>query len=301
MWDSRSLVEQDFEEAIDLAKNSDYTIVAIGGSSARDFDLKFENNGAALIDDTKKDVNCGENVDLANLDLDGLQVELVRELSETGTKVIVVLIQGRPHSIGNILDFSDAVLCAWYPGKMGGEAIAETIFGINNPNGKLAVSIPVSSMQLPCYYNAKDSGAKIDYLDMSGLSLFPFGFGLSYTNFVYDKLRFDNEVTIEDLLKGKEVSIHVNIKNCGDFDGYEVAQLYIRDEESSITRRVKELKGFKKVFIKSGEEVDVEFKLGFKELSIWDYNLENRVEPGEVSIMVGKNSIDYIEKGLFLI
>ena len=93
----------------------------------------------------------------------------------------------------------------------------------------------------------------------------------------------------------------IHIKNCGDFDGYEVAQLYIRDEESSITRRVKELKGFKKVFIKSGEEVDVEFKLGFKELSIWDYNLENRVEPGEVSIMVGKNSIDYIEKGLFLI
>lgn len=133
------------------------------------------------------------------------------------------------------------------------------------------------------------------------LSLFPFGFGLSYTNFVYDKLRVDNEVTIEDLLKGKEVSIHVNIKNCGDFDGYEVAQLYIRDEESSITRRVKELKGFKKVFIKSGEEVDVEFKLGFKELSIWDYNLENRVEPGEVSIMVGKNSIDYIEKKLLLI
>lgn len=297
----RDISRSGFEEAINLAKNSDYTIVAIGGSSARDFDLKFENNGAALIDDTKKDVNCGENVDLANLDLDGLQVELVRELSETGTKVIVVLIQGRPHSIGNILDFSDAVLCAWYPGKMGGEAIAETIFGINNPNGKLAVSIPVSSMQLPCYYNAKDSGAKIDYLDMSGLSLFPFGFGLSYTNFVYDKLRVDNEVTIEDLLKGKEVSIHVNIKNCGDFDGYEVAQLYIRDEESSITRRVKELKGFKKVFIKSGEEVDVEFKLGFKELSIWDYNLENRVEPGEVSIMVGKNSIDYIEKKLLLI
>ena len=297
----REYNEEEFKDAVNLAKESDYSIVVVGGSSAREFDEKFESNGAVVIENGKRDINCGENVDLANLNLDGVQAELIKEIKKTGTKVIVVLIQGRPHSIANIKDYADAILCAWYPGKVGGKAIAETIFGINNPSGKLAVSIPVSSMQLPCYYNGKDSGAKIDYLDMSGTALYPFGFGLSYSNFLYSNLRLNSEeVSIGELKENKKIIASVDIKNDSLIDGLEVVQLYTIDMESTITRRVKELKGFKKVFIKAGETVTVDISLSKDDLSIWDCTLNRNIEDGEVKILVGSSSVNYIEKVLLI-
>lgn len=298
----RDANKQGFEEAIKLASECEYTILAIGGSSAREFEDDFEDNGAAVINSETRDVNCGENVDLADIDLDGLQDMLLKEIKKTGTKVIAVLIQGRPHSITNILDYTDAILCGWYPGKLGGQVIAETIFGINNPSGKLSVSIPRSSAQLPCYYNKKNSGAKIDYIDMLGTSLFPFGFGLSYTEFLYSDLCLSKEeVSIKDLLKGEEILVSVKVKNSGHLDGKEIIQLYIKDIEASVTRRVKELKGFKKVYIKKREEIEVSLKLTKRELSIWNYNMEKIIEPGKVMIMVGKNSNEYLEKQLILV
>ncbi len=184
---------------------------------------------------------------------------------------------------------------------MGGKAVAETIFGLNNPSGKLAVSIPVSSMQLPCYYNGKDSGAKVDYLDMKGVAAYPFGFGLSYSKFKYSNLRFDCEsISIEELKEGKEITVTVDIENISDIDGLEVVQLYTIDMESTVTRRFKELKGFNKVFIKSKEKIAVDIKISKKELSIWDSSLQSSVEEGEVKILVGDGSEQCLEKILII-
>ncbi len=142
--DIRDKSKEGFEEAINIAKNSDVAIVVVGGSSARNFTMEFDSNGAVKTSYDKSEMNCGENVDLANLDLDGVQADLIREIKSTGVKVITVLIQGRPHAIENIKEYSDAILCAWYPGKFGGEVISETIFGVNNPSGKLATLCMVS-------------------------------------------------------------------------------------------------------------------------------------------------------------
>ena len=184
---------------------------------------------------------------------------------------------------------------------MGGKAIAETIFGLNNPSGKLAVSIPVSSMQLPCYYNGKDSGAKVDYIDMAGVAAYPFGFGLSYSKFKYSNLRFDCEsISIEDLKEGKSVTVTVDIENISEKDGFEIVQLYTIDMESTVTRRFKELKGFNKVFIKAKDKVSVDIMISKKELSIWDSSLRSSVEEGEVKILVGSSSEQYLEKILVI-
>lgn len=298
----RSYIENGINNAASVAAKSDVAIVVLGGSSSRNFKMSFESNGAVETYYDKFDMNCGENVDLANLDLEKNQVDLIKEIKSRGTKVITILIQGRPHSINEIVKYSDSIICAWYPGNYGGKAIAETIFGFNNPSGKLPVSIPISSMQLPCYYNGKDSGQKEDYIDMEGEALYPFGFGLSYSNFLYSNLRLNNEkISIESMEKGKKLGVTVDLYNDSEFDGLEVVQLYIKDLEASITRRTKELKGFKKVFVKSKSKIQVEFYLTIEDLKIWDINLENKAESGNIKVMVGKNSKDYLEKTFELI
>ena len=154
-------------------------------------------------------------------------------------------------------------------------------------------------MQLPCYYNSKDSGAKIDYLDMKGTSAYPFGFGLSYSKFKYSNLKLNSErISVKDLLEGKKVNVTVDVENISDVDGYEVVQLYTVDMESTITRRFKELKGFKKVFIKAGEKVSVEIELTKEEFAIWDINLNNSIEEGDVKVLVGPSSQEFIETTL---
>lgn len=292
----RDKSKKDFQKAIEVAENSEVVILVLGGSSARNFKMEFDSNGAVITSYDKYEMNCGENVDLANLNLDGVQGELLRKIKSTGVKVITVLIQGRPHSIEDIKEYSDAIICAWYPGKFGGEAVAETIFGINNPSGKLAISYPRSSMQLPCYYNRKDNGAKVDYSDMPGSAAYPFGFGLSYSKFVYNNLNVSiKDIKKEKLQKGEKVYVSVDVINDSEFDGYEVVQMYIKDIESTITQRVCELKGFEKVFIKSGETKKVTLSLSSEELKIWDINLNHSIEKGKIKVMIGPNSIEYLE------
>ncbi|MGL5153250.1 MAG: glycoside hydrolase family 3 N-terminal domain-containing protein [Clostridium sp.] len=292
----RNKSKEGFKEAVELAKSSDVAILVLGGSSARNFGMRFESNGAVISNYEKQEMDCGENVDLANLELGGVQVDLVKEIIKTGTKVVVILIQGRPHSIEYIKENCDGILCGWYPGQLGGEAIAEILFGEQNPSGKLPVSIPVSSMQLPIYYNGKENGAKVDYYDILGKASYPFGYGLSYSEYRYSDIRLSrNTISVDELKSNIKINVSIRVKNVGSMNGNEVIQLYIKDMEASITRRFKELKGFKKEHFNINEEKIVEFELGFDELAIWDIDMNNVVEPGEVKIMVGKNSIEYEE------
>ncbi|MGD6940989.1 glycoside hydrolase family 3 N-terminal domain-containing protein [Cytobacillus gottheilii] len=258
------------EKAVQLAENSDVAIVVLGGSSARDFDAQFDLNGAVVNTTGEEEMDCGENVDVANLELGGLQLQLLQKVMETGTPTIVVLVQGRPHAIPWIAEHASAILSAWYPGQLGGQAIAEVLFGDINPSGRLPVSIPRSSMQLPAFYNYKEGGYKKDYFDMTGHALYPFGFGLSYTKFNYENLRVTNQtIPSHQLLAGEKFRITIDVTNTGKMDGFDVIQLYLKGKGSSITRRVKELKGFKKVWLSAGETKEVTFELGTEELQVF--------------------------------
>lgn len=287
--DSNSYVD----EAVQLAKESDIVIVALGGSSARHFKMEFESNGAVKTTYDKDEMNCGENVDKAALELDGIQTYLLHEIKKVNDKVITVLIQGRVHAIENIVDASSAILASWYPGNLGGEAIAKTLFGMNNPSGRLSMSIPRSSMQLPCYYNGKFSGAKEDYIDMSGKPLFHFGYGLSYSHFVYQNITLSkNTMTIHEI-EEHGLDISLDIVNDSDSDGHEVVQIYIVDNESTITRRYKELKAFQKVFVESNSKKRISIHLDSSAFKIWDYQMNYVIESGTVDILVAKNSEEY--------
>lgn len=288
-------------EAMALAKESDVVILALGGSSARNFKMEFENNGAVKTSYDKSEMNCGENVDMANLDLEGLQAELLHKIREVNKNIITVLIQGRPHSISNIVEKSSAILSAWYPGKLGGLAIAETLFGENNPSGRLSVSIPRSSMQLPCYYNGKYSGAKEDYIDMLGNALYPFGYGLSYSSFEYEDIQLSKETITVEQLQQNGVDISLNILNTSNQDGYEVVQIYLIDNEASITRRYKELKAFKKVWINKNTKEQVSIHLDGSSFKIWNEEMKHVIEKGSVDILIAKNAMEYQTKKLMIV
>ncbi|MBD2872846.1 glycoside hydrolase family 3 N-terminal domain-containing protein [Paenibacillus arenilitoris] len=281
-----------FAEAVEIAKQSDVAVLVMGGSSARHFDIQFDINGAAIVADGKPDeMDCGEGVDLSDLRLGGVQPELIREIAATGTPIVLVLIQGRPHTISDTIDLCQAALTAWYPGPEGGRAIGEILFGTVNPSGKLAVTIPTSSMTLPVYYNKKELGYVRKYADSGAISLYPFGYGLSYTTFEYSNLRVSSpEVAIEELEAGGHFEVAVDLKNTGEAVGAEVAQLYIKDMEASVTPRVKELKGFRKVWLEPGERREIVFRLTWEELSLWNRDMKRVVEPGRVKLMAGGDS-----------
>ncbi|MEH7097829.1 glycoside hydrolase family 3 N-terminal domain-containing protein [Neobacillus vireti] len=284
----RSGDREGIEKAVHLAGSSDVAIVVLGGSSARKFDAQFDLNGAVVNTTGEEEMDCGENVDVANLELGGLQLQLLQKVMETGTPVIVVLIQGRPHAIPWIAEHAPAILSAWYPGQMGGQAIAEVLFGEVNPSGRLPVSIPRSSKQLPVFYNYKDGGYKKDYFDQSGTALYPFGFGLSYTDFKYENLRVTRKtITAGQLLAGEKFCITVYVTNIGDRDGYDVIQLYLKGKGSSITRRVKELKGFRKVWLDAGETKEVMLELRAEELQVFSSQNIYKLEQGWFEIEVG--------------
>lgn len=290
----RSTSREGFEEAIDAARNSDVAVLVLGGSSARDFNIQFAPNGAAIVSEgLPSEMDCGEGVDVADLELGGVQVELTKEIAATGTPVVVVLIQGRPHSIPWIAENCDAVLCAWYPGQEGGKAIAEILFGEVNPSGKLPVSIPRSSVQLPVYYNYKST---CNYCDMPAAPLYHFGYGLSYTSFEYSNLSLQsNSISKAELDNGKIMVVSVDVKNTGSTAGAEVAQLYIFDMEASITRRNRELKGFEKLWLEPDEKKTVSFCLGREELSVWNSEMKYTVEPGNIKVMAGGNSVNTLD------
>jgi beta-glucosidase len=225
--------------------------------------------------------------DRDNLDLLGRQDELVARLLATGKPVIVVLLHGRPNSINFIRGHAPAILDGWYLGQEEGMALADVIFGDYNPAGRLPITVPRSVGQLPDYYYQKPS-ARRPYLFSDPSPLFPFGYGLSYTKFRYTNLRLEPSTIAPD----GHTNVSVDVTNIGSREGDEVVQFYIRDEVSSITRPIKELKGFHRVSIKPGETRIVTFNVGPEELRFYNREMRRVVEPGTFKIMVGPNSVD---------
>ena len=208
----------------------------------------------------------------------------------------MVLINGSAVTMTEWIDDVDAVVEAWYPGEEGGNAIADVLFGDYNPGGKLPITFPKKVGQLPLYYNPKPSGRVYDYVDLRGPQyLFPFGYGLSYTEFKYSNLR----ITPEKIDPNGKVQIEVDVKNIGKYKGDEVVQLYIHDVFATVARPLKELKGFKRITLKPEEKRTVKFILGPEELSFYDADMNLTVEPGTFEVMVGSSSEDIRLRGTF--
>lgn len=281
----RDTTNLEIQEAVVAAKNADVAIVVVGGSSARDFKTKYIDTGAAVTSkDNISDMESGEGYDRASLDLMGKQLDLLKAVKATGTPIIVIYIEGRPLNMNWADENADALLTAWYPGQEGGNAIADILFGDYNPAGRLPISVPRSVGQLPVYYNQRNPKSH-DYVEMTQAPLYPFGFGLSYTSFEYSNLAIHK-------VSNTSYTAEFTITNTGNFDGDEVAQLYIRDEVASTVRPVKQLKHFSRISLKKGESKTVSFELSENDFSIIDQQMKRIVEPGKFKIMIGSSSED---------
>jgi beta-glucosidase len=234
--------------------------------------------------------------DRDSLDLLGNQDELVKAMLALGKPVVVFLQHGRPNSINYIAENVPAILEGWYLGQEGGTAVADVLFGDYNPGGKLPITVASSVGQLPDYYYQKPS-AKREYLGSTVKPLYPFGWGLSYSSFEYANLR----VTPDSTGTEGTVQVSVDVTNTSKVPGDEVAQLYIRDEVSSVTRPIKELRGFQRISLDSGQTKTVQFSLGFDGLSFLNRDMHRVVEPGTFKIMVGGNSVDLIDTNLTIV
>ncbi|MDG1226520.1 MAG: glycoside hydrolase family 3 C-terminal domain-containing protein, partial [Polaribacter sp.] len=261
------------KEAAKKAKNADYAIVVVGDNSMR---YKW------------KDKTAGENMGRSDLDLFGKQLELVKVIKKTGTPVIIVLVNGKPISEPWLQENIPAIIESWEPGNMGGQAVAEVLFGDINPSGKLPLTVARSVGQLRMIYNHKPSAYFHKYADEKNIPLYPFGFGLSYTKYSYGSPKLSSTTFKED----EEVTVTVEVTNSGNMDGEEIVQLYIRDKVSSATRPVKELKGYQRVALKVGETKTVSFTIDAESLAFYDINMTYCVEPGEFLIMTGSSSKD---------
>ena len=279
----RDTSESNISEAVEAARRADVIIVAVGGSSARDFKTSYKETGAAVTDSkTISDMDCGEGFDRATLTPLGHQMELLKALKATGKPLVVIYIEGRPMDKSWAAQNADALLTAYYPGQEGGTAIADVLFGDYNPAGRLPVSVPANIGQLPVYYNKKPPMPH-DYVEMSARPLYPFGYGLSYTTFKYDNLQIKKQgpTTFEVSLK---------VTNTGQYDGDEVVQLYLHDEFASTAQPLKQLKKFQRIFIPKGETRDITFTLEAEDLSIINADMKCVVEPGDFTIMIGSSS-----------
>ncbi len=233
-------------------------------------------------------INEGEFQDRASLALPGHQETLIGEIAKTGKPVIVVIVGGSAVTMTNWMNRVPAILGVWYPGEEGGHAVADVLFGDYNPAGRLPVTFPISEAQLPLVYNHKPTGRGDDYNNLSGLPLFPFGYGLSYTQFTYSNLHFEKDT----ISQNESTRVWFNIKNTGDRDGDEVVQLYIRDLLATVAQPVMELKGFKRVRLKAGEEKEICFFIEPDLLKMFNRKMEEVVEPGDFRIMIGTSSRD---------
>lgn len=249
------------EEAIAFAKESDIVIVAIG-------DCLKQN---------------GECRDRANLELSGRQNELVRRMKETGKPIVTVLVNGKPLCIAEAVKHSDAVIEMFNGGDLGGLCAAELIAGQWNPSGKLPISFPRSSAQIPCYYNTYPGWHGGKYMDVEEGNLYDFGYGLSFTSYVYSDVNLSSSTA----RAGDVLTASVDVTNTGEMDGWETVEMYYNDRYSSVLTPEKQLCGFKKVFIRSGETVRVELPLAVEDLSLIDADGRRVLEPGIFDIMVG--------------
>ena len=279
----RSLDASGMDEAVEAARESEVAILCLGGASTREFGAVFDATGAIVPGKFEAEMDCGEGADVSSLRLPGCQNELFRRVMETGTPTVVVLVQGRPYAIPEIAAQARAILAAWYPGQEGGRAVASVLLGETTPSGKLCLSVPHSEGQLPVYYNYKPR-ARGDYLDLQTKPLFPFGYGLSYTRFAYGDL----DVRVKS---ATSATVAVTVKNTGNRAGAEVAQLYLRDVKSSVTRRMAELKAFEKVLLQPGETRRLEFALDAEAFGLWNEAMQWQIEPGDFEVRVGGDSL----------
>ncbi|MGG4142218.1 glycoside hydrolase family 3 N-terminal domain-containing protein [Paenibacillus algorifonticola] len=281
-----------FGHALACAEQSDAIVMVIGGSSARDFGegtIDLRTGASVVTDNAWNDMECGEGIDRSTLNLMGVQLELVQEIYKLGKPVIIVYINGRPIAEPWIEEHAHAILEAWYPGQEGGNAIADILFGDVNPSGRLTVSIPKHVGQLPVYYHSKRTRGK-RYLETDLEPQYPFGFGLSYTQFGYDNIRVVPEV----MTPGGEAEVRIEVTNIGDVAGDEVVQMYVTDISASVTRAETALKGFRKIHLQPGETKLVTFPVNQEHLALINTQLEPVVEPGEFRLMVGSSSKDWL-------
>ena len=265
--------------ALKAAAQSDAVVLVLGGSSSRYEGARFEINGAA-VNTEKQAMDCGEGMDSASLSLGPEQLSLAESVYRLGKPVVTIVIAGRPYAIPRIADGTDALIYAFYPGPMGGQALAEILFGTVEPSGRLPVSLPRSTGQLPVYYNYKDSYDAMRYCDEKNTPLYPFGYGLSDTRFSFGGFRLSaSAVSMEELAKNG-VTLDFEVRNAGLRDGFAVPMLFLHDVCASTVRRVRELKAFRKVFLGAGEKRRVSLKLSQEDFAIWDSGMKLQVEPG---------------------
>lgn len=280
------------EEAVGMAAASDVVILCLGGSSTIDY-------GIGWGQDSGKVKTCGEGFDVSSLDLPGNQQKLAEAVILTGVPVVVVHIDGRPASIPWIASHCSALLEMWYGGQEGADALADILFGSVNPSGRLPVSIPESVGQLPSYYNYKPSGRGCyhkpgspenpgrDYVFANPKPLYPFGYGKSYTTFSYSNL------TAAYNTEKSAVEVSVQVKNTGNVSGKEVVSVYLHDVVASVTRPVRELKDFKKIFLVPDETQTVHFRIPKSELAFLDEAYQWVVEPGKFQVFVAELSTEF--------
>lgn len=252
--------EEKLLEAVTLAQNSDVIIAVLGGSSARNFDMEFLRNGAV----SSKGINMdsGENVDVASLSLGGYQEQLIEQLHQLGKPIITILVQGRPYDLMKIESFTNAIATAWFPGQEGGKAIAQMISGRNNPSGRLSLSYPINSQQLPVYYYQRAASKQENYYDLSGSPVYPFGHGLSYTTFEYSQMEVKTDID--------KVIISIKVKNTGSVSGKTSTLVYVRLIDGAVIQRTKLLKAFRKDKLQSQEERLLVFELTSEDFSYMD-------------------------------
>ncbi|OQP65741.1 beta-glucosidase [Niastella vici] len=272
------------QEAVDAAGKAD-AVVAVVGEAAE---------------------MSGESASRSDLDLPGSQRKLIEALAKTGKPLVVVLLNGRPLALPWLPEQAPAIVEAWFAGTEAGNAIADVLFGNYNPSGKLTTSFPRNVGQIPIYYNRKNTGRpyeggnpkfKSDYLDVVNEPLYPFGYGLSYSTFVYDTVTL-NQNTLHE---GQSITASVMVSNKGDVAGEETVQLYIQDLVGSVTRPVKELKGFQKIYLKAGDVKKVDFTITVNDLKFYNSELKYVAEPGDFKLYIGTNSRDVKEAAFRLV
>lgn len=273
------------KEALDIALQSDVIVVAVGEAAEMS----------------------GESSSRSNIEIPQVQRDLVNALLKTGKPVVLVLFTGRPLAIKWEQENVPAILNVWFGGSEAGNAIADVLFGDVNPSGKLSTTWPQNVGQVPIYYNHKNTGRPLEegkwfqkfrsnYLDVSNQPLYPFGYGLSYTNFTYGNLQLSKN----NMKSTEKITATITVTNSGNREGKEVVQLYLRDMVGSITRPVKELKGFQKISLKPGESKTVSFTIGINDLKFYNSDLKWVAEPGDFKVFVGTSSADVKEAGFTL-
>ncbi|MFG2589166.1 glycoside hydrolase family 3 N-terminal domain-containing protein [Streptomyces sp. NPDC048438] len=282
----------ELREAVAVASAADVAVLVLGGSSARESGTRFDANGAAVVaSGNPVEMTCGEGVDLAELALPEGQSALLDAVSATGTPVVVVLVQGRPHALPDLTDRAAAVLSAWYPGPWGGRAVADVLFGRSGPQGRLPVSVPRSAAQLPVFYNGKDHGYR-DYVDQPATARHAFGHGLSYTTVEYGTPRLSVPSLAVDRFDGPApLCCTVPVANTGARPVRETVQLYVRRVLGGTSwPRVRELRGFVRVELAPGESTEAVFPVDAAVLASFTYAGEWAVEPGEFAVETGPSS-----------